>query len=685
MRLRSLLPRICIIISLALIFPVAAQDNPYRNAGGVTAADISVRIGPDGIASSDMSSVTFNGAGYLHKIGRVTIGIIPQIAGLDTKSVTNGNTRIIGSEPSVRYEIYRDLIKESVTLNGPAPVSYSYDLRLSDWITNEPDLSRPEVSYDANKTEIVTYPYTKQVTTYAKDSTIDINPDRWGNLVVYVNGEDVVVMPKPFALDATGKRFEMEYTLNKEKKTITVSGDLTGAKYPITIDPTERVTNGGFETGDTSGWTSEGNPSLSVISGGANEGSYYCYYTGGGGYSRIYRTVDYTGVTSASMAVKVFSPNTYDFVLSDGYWQGPWNFVIDFPGQQVTGWVTNSATPTLSGDQSIQIWTYLNTQAGIDSIHAYIPDPPTGGFTCPFTARFIDLSTNSPTSWSWNFGDGDSTNATQQNPVHTYNSAGTYTVSLTATNADGSDTETKVDYISVTAPQQTTFTVFAEGVSDYHGGQPPLGSAVPLASTFYQNIVGANNGGISWTGYAEFYNDDAGSKHWSVSEIFPIKADNADFALFAGHGANDRIYFGTSNSVLELPRTDMQFGGSKLKWLTLSSCYILDEDTQVNWHSVFNGLHILNSYETEGLLYDRQGGIYAARLKGGIFEGQPYQVRNIRDAWRMTLEDTIDRTDYFGASMWAEPCGNDYLPGYGSFCSAPSASIQYEKFDCKTD
>ncbi len=63
------------------------------------------------------------------------------------------------------------------------------------------------------------------------------------------------------------------------------------------------------------------------------------------------------------------------------------------------------------------------------------------------TVNFNDLSTNSPTSWLWNFGDGGT--STLQNPSNTYSTAGTYIVSLTATNAYGSDTETKYDYINV--------------------------------------------------------------------------------------------------------------------------------------------------------------------------------------------------------------------------------------------
>ena len=76
---------------------------------------------------------------------------------------------------------------------------------------------------------------------------------------------------------------------------------------------------------------------------------------------------------------------------------------------------------------------------------------PTSG-TAPLTVTFTDQSTNSPTSWSWTFGDGGT--STARNPSHTYAAAGTYTVALTATNAGGSDTETKIGYITVTAPRR---------------------------------------------------------------------------------------------------------------------------------------------------------------------------------------------------------------------------------------
>lgn len=49
----------------------------------------------------------------------------------------------------------------------------------------------------------------------------------------------------------------------------------------------------------------------------------------------------------------------------------------------------------------------------------------------------MDLSTNLPNAWLWDFGDGST--SPEQDPMHTYLNPGSYTVSLTATNAFGSD------------------------------------------------------------------------------------------------------------------------------------------------------------------------------------------------------------------------------------------------------
>jgi len=72
---------------------------------------------------------------------------------------------------------------------------------------------------------------------------------------------------------------------------------------------------------------------------------------------------------------------------------------------------------------------------------------PTSG-VAPLTTYFSDRSQNTPTSWSWSFGDSGTSNV--QNPSHQYTAPRSYTVALTATNASGSDTESKAGYVSAT-------------------------------------------------------------------------------------------------------------------------------------------------------------------------------------------------------------------------------------------
>jgi PKD repeat protein len=119
------------------------------------------------------------------------------------------------------------------------------------------------------------------------------------------------------------------------------------------------------------------------------------------------------------------------------------------------------------------------TKAGYITVTA-APVAPAASFTgtptsgvAPLTVTFADSSTNSPTSWVWTFGDG--TTSTLRNPSHIYSSAGTYTVSLKATNAGGSNTLTKAGYITVTAAP-------AIPVADF-SGTPTSGMAL-LAVTF---------------------------------------------------------------------------------------------------------------------------------------------------------------------------------------------------------
>ena len=79
---------------------------------------------------------------------------------------------------------------------------------------------------------------------------------------------------------------------------------------------------------------------------------------------------------------------------------------------------------------------------------------PTSG-KAPLNVAFTDKSTGTPTKWKWTFGDGAT--STKQNPIYKYSKAGKYKVTLTVTNAAGSDTATKTDYIKVIAKPVAAF------------------------------------------------------------------------------------------------------------------------------------------------------------------------------------------------------------------------------------
>jgi len=194
----------------------------------------------------------------------------------------------------------------------------------------------------------------------------------------------------------------------------------------------------------------------------------------------------------------------------------------------VTSWEWNfgdliTSTDTNPMHEYIQPGTYTVTltvegpygkseKTRVDYIVASDPrNPPVANFTAdpfnsanqrvegpaPLRVEFLD-ATNGPTStFQWNFGDTNTSNA--QNPTHIYETQGDYTVTLSVDGPMGPDSETKTNYIHVTAPESPNANFNVD---------KPFGFA-PHNVNFTNNSTGS---------HIQFYYYDFGDGNWSQDE-----------------------------------------------------------------------------------------------------------------------------------------------------------------------
>ena len=136
-----------------------------------------------------------------------------------------------------------------------------------------------------------------------------------------------------------------------------------------------------------------------------------------------------------------------------------------------------------------------------------------GSNTCSGLVSFYDQTSNSPTGWLWNFGDGNS--SSQQNPTHSYTSSGNYTVELVTSNSFGSDTITYSNLIQVNltntppiAPSCTPTTGIAGTIGNYG-----------ITEFNFGNL--SNTSGTSTEGYSDFTCD---SSLFYIGQTYTLRA-----------------------------------------------------------------------------------------------------------------------------------------------------------------
>ncbi len=205
---------------------------------------------------------------------------------------------------------------------------------------------------------------------------------------------------------------------------------------------------------------------------------------------------------------------------------GAWQDVPVTP-QSETGTlrITVTAPNAYRYDQSVPISTCGST------LTADFAGDPTSG-CAPLTVAFTDFSTGGDiTSWDWDFGDGGT--STAQNPAHEYLAAGTYTVSLTVSGPAGTDTETKTNYISVSAAPTADFS-----------GSPTSGSE-PLTVQFTDLSTGQP------TTWSWDFGDGGTSSEQNPSHTYP--AGDYTVALTVTNGCGSDVETKTGYIHVEAP------------------------------------------------------------------------------------------------------------------------------------
>ena len=225
--------------------------------------------------------------------------------------------------------------------------------------------------------------------------------------------------------------------------------------------------------------------------------------------------------------------------------------VVYTPTTRTVGTDTFTYKTTDSDQRDSNIATVTITVVG--TLADFIVDVASGD--APLTVRFTDTSTgDTPTSWRWDFGDGST--STGQNPTHTYNSAGVFTVSLSAAaEFDTGRIETKRGLIRVTGlVSRIAF------VSDRDGNN----------EVYLMDADGSNQTRLT---------NDLGN------DLYPAwSPDGGKMVFLSGRDGNDEIYVMDADGSTQARLTSNSIQDRSPEWSRDGANITLHSDRDGNWN-----------------------------------------------------------------------------------------------------
>lgn len=327
--------------------------------------------------------------------------------------------------------------------------------------------------------------------------------------------------------------------------------------------------------------------------------------------------------------------------------------------------------------------------------------------------EFTDNSVYFPTSWEWDFGDGNT--SSDQNPTHTYTENGTYTVSLTVSNQFGSDTETKEMYIEIDLPSlpavvaplnvcegdMTNIQVTANNNGDilwfenegdatpfFTGTSNSFNLGLGNYDYFIQEVESNPNQNVGPTDFADggFFNNTARFQYFDVFEPLILKS----VLVNAQNGANRNIQLrNQSGQVIEQITTFIPQGVQRVDLnfeIQPGNNYQLGLGGNTNglWRSDDQN-NIQYPYTLNGLISIVESDVGIDGVGGGPITNQYYYSFYDWEVQKVNCSSAI-----VPVNITVSNCDNEPIPSFGvgggstTICTGETIQFNNQSFNADT-
>ena len=206
--------------------------------------------------------------------------------------------------------------------------------------------------------------------------------------------------------------------------------------------------------------------------------------------------------------------------------------------------------------------------------------------------QFTDQSSNLPTTWAWSFKGGTPDTSNSENPLITYNTPGTYAVTLVASNTAGSGSITKYTYITVHSnPSVATTLAGDSATAEVTNGTPSYTYSWSNGSQTYKDI------NLATGTYTVTVKDANGCQNATSVAVISTGISNVDpslsFSVYPNPVTDNATIILTTPSTGPLNIELFDITGQKVQTICSSKVVSANATFQLNGSGLERGIYFL--------------------------------------------------------------------------------------------